>query len=441
MAQLFHFLGKQSVHLSLQGACSPLAVVEDRSWRQHRRRLQAAQTAEAVAAAAVTEQESFIYVNICQRRQQRATNSTIVGGCLLLPTEVGPTVRCEAWCRRNGIGGTFAGNAAGPGGLVRCVSLRSEVLGTQSLPGFRSGERESSKESLGWALKLVLRVRLGFEGRLLQVCLVLRLSNRFWLSLSLDGRGLLTSSLSPPIGSSERAFLHFLNLTLSFTLWTLFRANHTGDAVGGHPHPAWTIKCNAGKHPWLHVQRVMKTETTGSFQRFTHGTSLIKTRALTFTLLWVKSSICVRVVPCAFGWMGCMWIPIAMLWWCELVRGGSRGLVPVLRLSFLAGTLWAVVLGVNGNLWKALPNFGLASGGCAGSAAQEVGTKRVLTVVLYSSMAVQGSLLWVSVKQPFYAAGYPGLTKEKKIKHSISIKHTQRRSWTKMNQRQEKYLL
>lgn len=31
MAQLFHFLGKQGVHLTLQGAYSPLAAVVDRT--------------------------------------------------------------------------------------------------------------------------------------------------------------------------------------------------------------------------------------------------------------------------------------------------------------------------------------------------------------------------------------------------------------------------
>lgn len=56
MVQLFHFLGKQGVHLSLQGPYCPLAAVEDRARRQHGRRLQAAQT---VTAAAVAEQQSF----------------------------------------------------------------------------------------------------------------------------------------------------------------------------------------------------------------------------------------------------------------------------------------------------------------------------------------------------------------------------------------------
>lgn len=66
MAQLFHFLGKQGVHLTLQGAYSPLAAVEDRAWRQHRRRLQAAQAAKAVAAATVAEQETFICIHFCE---------------------------------------------------------------------------------------------------------------------------------------------------------------------------------------------------------------------------------------------------------------------------------------------------------------------------------------------------------------------------------------
>ena len=81
----------------------------------------------------------------------------------------------------------------------------------------------------------------------------------------------------------------------------------------------------------------------------------------------------------------------------------------LLRLAVLAGALRAVVFGVDGDLRQALLDLGLALGGGAGSAAQEVGAKRMLAAKLSSSMAVQGRLLWVSVKKPFYAAGRPGL--------------------------------
>lgn len=56
-AQLLHFLGKQGVHFPLQGAHGSLAVVQDGAGRQHGRRLQAAQAADAVAAAAVAKQQ------------------------------------------------------------------------------------------------------------------------------------------------------------------------------------------------------------------------------------------------------------------------------------------------------------------------------------------------------------------------------------------------
>lgn len=98
--------------------------------------------------------------------------------------------------------------------------------------------------------------------------------------------------------------------------------------------------------------------------------------------------------------------------------GGGRGSL-VFGLSLFAGPLRAVVFGVDANLWEALLEFGLAFGGRAGGAAQQVGAKRVLTTVRRNSMAVEGSLLWVSVKEPFYAAGRSGLSlieKKKKEK-------------------------
>lgn len=85
---------------------------------------------------------------------------------------------------------------------------------------------------------------------------------------------------------------------------------------------------------------------------------------------------------------------------CGLVRG------LVLRLSLLTSTLGAVVVG---NLWKSLFGFRLTFGRCTGSSPQEMCTKRVLMTVLCSSMAVEGSLLWVFVKDSFYAAGSSGL--------------------------------
>lgn len=85
---------------------------------------------------------------------------------------------------------------------------------------------------------------------------------------------------------------------------------------------------------------------------------------------------------------------------CALVRG----------LSLLTSPLGAVVLG---NLCKSLFAFGLTFGGCTGSSPQEMGTKRGLMRVLCSSMAVEGSLLWVFVEDSFYAAGRSGLKRGK----------------------------
>lgn len=107
-AQLFHFLGKQGIHLTLQGTYSSLAAVKNRTWRQHRGRVQAAQTAKAFTAATVTEQQNFIYITFCGL----GANSTIVGGCCLLPTQVGPTVRSETQCWCYCIGEAFSWNAA-----------------------------------------------------------------------------------------------------------------------------------------------------------------------------------------------------------------------------------------------------------------------------------------------------------------------------------------
>lgn len=97
--------------------------------------------------------------------------------------------------------------------------------------------------------------------------------------------------------------------------------------------------------------------------------------------------------------------------------GGSRGGL-FFGLPVLAGPLRAVVFGVDANLWEALLEFGLALGGRAGSAAQQVGAKRVLTTVRRNNMAVERSLLWVSVKEPFYAAGRSGLSVKKNKKKS-----------------------
>lgn len=152
MAQFFHFLGKQGIHLALQGANSPLSAVEYRTWRQHRRRLQAAQTAKTVTAATITKQETSICITVCEW----GANSAIVGGCCLLPTEIGPIVCCEDWCWSYSVRGASSRNAAGPGVPLCCVRLRSNVLGTQSLHGFGSGEGDRSKESLGRVLKLGL---------------------------------------------------------------------------------------------------------------------------------------------------------------------------------------------------------------------------------------------------------------------------------------------
>lgn len=107
--------------------------------------------------------------------------------------------------------------------------------------------------------------------------------------------------------------------------------------------------------------------------------------------------------------------------------GGGRGGL-IFGLSLLAGPLRAVVFGVDANLWEALLDFGLAFGGRAGGAAQQVGAKRVLTTVRRNSMAVERSLLWVSVKEPFYAAGRSGLSvveeKEKEDKEKKKEKKT-----------------
>lgn len=105
-----------------------------------------------------------------------------------------------------------------------------------------------------------------------------------------------------------------------------------------------------------------------------------------------------------------------MLWRrSELVGCGRRCLVSVLKLPLLTCPLRAVIFGVDGELREALLNFGLASGGGAGGAAQEVGTERVLTAGVHNSMAVQGSLLWVSVKQTLYTTGCSGLWKKQEV--------------------------
>ena len=229
-----------------------------------------------------------------------------------MPTEVGPTVCCEAreWC--NSVGGVSSGNTAWAHIPLWWIRLRSNVLDSQSLPGFGSREGDRSEESLGWVLKLGLHTWVGKGKRLLWLCLSsegLGLGCGLCLYLAL---GVVTSLLSRPLCHFGFAPLSFLNQNLSFRFWTLLGAHHTCDAVWGHPHPAWAVKCHAGKHPWLHVRWVMKAEPTGPFQRLTHGSSLSKKWALTFTLLRVKSPIGVRMVPGSLGLVGWQWVPVVV---------------------------------------------------------------------------------------------------------------------------------
>lgn len=393
MAQLLHFLGEQGVHLALQGARRPLAAVQDGAGGQHGRRLQAAQAAEAVAAAAVAEQQRLGAAAV----SQQGAHGAVVGGRGLLPAEAGLTAGREVGRRGHGVGRASPRDAAGAGGSLRRLGLRPDVLGPERLPGFGPGEGDGSEHGLGTELKLRLHAGLGRGSGL--------------LGLGLDGGGLGPGySLGLGLFLGGVASLLYLPFSLPLvalplSLRTLLGAHHTGDAVGRHPHLARAVERDPGEDPRLGLHRVVKAEPTGPFQRLAHGPAAGEERALTFALLGVESPV---GVP---GALGLVRVPVAVQWCGGRVRGGSRGLV--LRLLLLAGALRAVVFGVDGDLREALLDLGLTFGGCTGSAAQEVGTERVLTTVLCNSMAVQGSLLWVSVKQPFYAAGCSGLTKAK----------------------------
>lgn len=106
-AQLLHFLGKQGVHFPLQGAHGSLAVVEDGARRQHGRRLQAAQAADAVAAAAVAKQQEPVgqpraNCPVAWRRWRRRQP--------VLAKEGGPAVGRGVRRRADGVGGASPGD-------------------------------------------------------------------------------------------------------------------------------------------------------------------------------------------------------------------------------------------------------------------------------------------------------------------------------------------
>ena len=196
-------------------------------------------------------------------------------------------------------------------------------------------------------------------------------------------------------------------LSLPLCLRALLGADNARDAVGRHAHPPRAIERHTCEHPL--VQGLLQPEPGDPPQGLRHGAAAAgEARALTFTLLRAQCPVGgAGMVP---GRPVVVLVLLLLLLGCGIlgVCAGSTAAL-LLRLAVLAGALRAVVFGVDGDLRQALLDLGLALGGGAGSAAQEVGAKRMLAAKLSSSMAVQGRLLWVSVKKPFYAAGRPGL--------------------------------
>ena len=303
----------------------------------------------------------------------------------------------------DGVREETAGEAAAAGVPVGRVQGPPSGRDPQGLPGVGGGEGDGPEQGLGaelgaWELGLSPEVGQGVFGVGSEI---------LWLGPGIrlnvhggDGVG--------PVLLPNLLCLRVAGLSPPLRLRALLGANHARDAVGPHARRPRAVEHHAGEHPL--VQGLLKPEPGDPPQGLRHGAAAAagEARALTFVLLRAQSPVGgAGMVP---GRPVVVLVLLLLLLGCGVlgVCAGSPAAL-LLRLAVLAGALRAVVFGVDGDLRQALLDLGLALGGGAGSAAQEVGAKRVLATKLSSSMAVQGRLLWVSVKKPFYAAGRPGL--------------------------------